>query len=82
MSSAAALRRIDACCLHGSEQNRNTICMTYSGQNLLGEYSGEQVLIDKDGNQPWYSAQDGFIDRWVKYCTHKDDDITDVNSPK
>jgi hypothetical protein len=57
---------------------RNTICMTYSGQNALGEHTGEQVLIEKYSNQPWYSAQEGFIDRWVKYCTHKGDDITDM----
>ena len=56
----------------------NTICMTYSGQNAFGEHTGEQVLMEKNGNQPWYSAQEGFIDRWVKYCTHKGDDITDV----
>ena len=41
----------------------NTICMTYSGQNAFGEYTGEQVLIEKNGNEPWYSAQEGFIAR-------------------
>ena len=56
----------------------NTICMHYSGQNAFREYTGEQVLMEKNSNQPWYSAQEGFIDRWVKYCTHKGDDITDV----
>ena len=57
---------------------RNTVCMTYSGQNALGEHTAEQVLMENNSNQPWYSAQEGFIDRWVKYCTHKGDDITDV----
>ena len=56
----------------------NTICMTYSGQNAFGDRSGEQALIDKNSNQLWYSAQEGFIDRWVKYCTHRGDDITDL----
>jgi hypothetical protein len=56
----------------------NMICMTYKGQNAFGEYTGEQALMEKNGNQPWYSVQDGFIDRWVKYCTHKSDDITDM----
>ena len=56
----------------------NTICMMYSGQNALAELTGEQVLMEKNSNQPWYSAQEGFIDRWVKYCTRKGDDITDV----
>jgi hypothetical protein len=56
----------------------NTICLTYSGQNALGERTAEQVLMEKNSNQPWYSAQEGFIDRWVKYCTRKGDDITDV----
>jgi hypothetical protein len=45
----------------------------------------EQMLMEKNSNQPWYSAQEGFIDRWVKYCTHKSDDITDMvtyNLPK
>jgi hypothetical protein len=63
----------------------STICMTYRGQNALGEYIGEQVLMEKHSNQPWYSAQEGFIDRWVKHCTHKSDDITDMvtaNLPK
>ena len=56
----------------------NTICMTYSGQNAFGDRSGEQALIDKNSNQLWYSAQEGFIDRWVKYCAHRGDDITDL----
>jgi hypothetical protein len=56
----------------------NTICMTYSGQNAFGEHTGEQVLMEKNSNQPWYSAQEGFIDRWVKFCARKGDDITDV----
>src|SRR5262249_47134005 len=56
----------------------NTICMTYSGKNAFREYSGEQALLDKNSNQLWYSAQEGFIDRWVKYCTHRGDDITDL----
>jgi hypothetical protein len=56
----------------------NMICVTYKGKNAFGEYTGEQVLMEKNNNQPWYSAQEGFIDRWVKYCTHKSDDITDV----
>ena len=44
----------------------NTICMTYSGQNALGDYTGEQALIDKNTNELWYSAQDGFIARNIK----------------
>ena len=44
----------------------NTICMTYSGQNALGEHTGEQALIDKNTNELWYSAQDGFIARNIK----------------
>jgi hypothetical protein len=41
--------------------------------------------MEKNSNQPWYSAQEGFIDRWIEYCTHKSDDITDMvtyNLPK
>jgi hypothetical protein len=56
----------------------NAVCMTYSGQNALGEYTGEQVLMEKNSNQPWYSAQEGFLDRWIKYCTRQSDDITDL----
>ena len=44
----------------------NTICMTYSGQNAFGDYTGEQALIDKNTNELWYSAQDGFIARNIK----------------
>ena len=44
----------------------NTICMTYSGQNALGDYTGERALIDKNTNELWYSAQDGFIARNIK----------------
>jgi hypothetical protein len=48
----------------------NTICMTYSGQNALGDYTGEQALIDKNTNELWYSAQDGFIARNIKCPSH------------
>jgi len=34
-------------------------------------YTGEQALIDKNTNELWYSAQDGFIGKWVRYCIHK-----------
>ena len=39
---------------------------TYSGQNAFGDYTGEQALIDKNTNELWYSAQDGFIARNIK----------------